>query len=109
MFGGLNASVRYERICNGLQMLACRFKMLEKSMPNNAAYQLISDELMFDKNPRLNLASFVTTWMELECDKLILQSLNKNYIDKDEYPVTTELQIWTLELLILICEIYIPM
>ena len=65
--------------------------MPEKSMPNNATYQLISDELMFDRNQRLNLASFVTTWMELECDKLILQSLNKNYIDKDEYLATTEL------------------
>ena len=47
--------------------------------------------IMLDRNARLNLASFVTTWMELECDKLILQSLNKNYIDKDEYPVTTKL------------------
>lgn len=69
-----------------------RYKMPEKSMPNNAAYQLISDELMLDKSPRLNLASFVTTWMEPECDMLISQSLNKNYIDMDEYPVTTELQ-----------------
>ncbi|GLJ20663.1 hypothetical protein SUGI_0376240 [Cryptomeria japonica] len=69
-----------------------RYKMPEKSMPKDAAYQLISDELMLDKNPRLNLASFVTTWMEPECDKLILESLNKNYIDIDEYPVTSELQ-----------------
>ncbi|KAH9319073.1 hypothetical protein KI387_020842, partial [Taxus chinensis] len=69
-----------------------RYKMPEKSMPKDAAYQLISDELMLDKNPRLNLASFVTTWMEPEYDKLILQSLNKNYIDMDEYPVTSELQ-----------------
>ncbi|KAJ6766768.1 GLUTAMATE DECARBOXYLASE [Salix purpurea] len=43
-------------------------------------------------NPRLNLASFVTTWMEPECDKLIMASVNKNYVDMDEYPVTTELQ-----------------
>jgi len=40
----------------------------------------------------LNLASFVTTWMEPECDKLIMAALNKNYIDMDEYPITTELQ-----------------
>ena len=57
-----------------------------------AAHQIISDELMLDGNPRLNLASFVTTWMEPECDRLILSALNKNYIDMDEYPVTTELQ-----------------
>ena len=47
---------------------------------------------MLDGNPRLNLASFVTTWMEPECDKLMMSSINKNYVDMDEYPVTTELQ-----------------
>ncbi|KAI4388889.1 hypothetical protein MLD38_001178 [Melastoma candidum] len=46
-----------------------RFKMQENSIPKEAAYQIINDELMLDGNPRLNLASFVTTWMEPECDK----------------------------------------
>ncbi|KAJ9678071.1 hypothetical protein PVL29_022835 [Vitis rotundifolia] len=66
--------------------------MPERSIPKEAAFQIISDELMLDGNPRLNLASFVTTWMEEECDKLIMASVNKNYVDMDEYPVTTELQ-----------------
>lgn len=66
--------------------------MPESSIPKEAAYQIINDELMLDGNPRLNLASFVTTWMEPECDKLIMDSINKNYVDMDEYPVTTELQ-----------------
>ncbi|KAL0449662.1 UNVERIFIED_CONTAM: Glutamate decarboxylase [Sesamum latifolium] len=69
-----------------------RFKMAEHSIPKEAAYQIINDELMLDGNPRLNLASFVTTWMEPECDKLIMAAINKNYVDMDEYPVTTELQ-----------------
>ncbi|XP_055828188.1 glutamate decarboxylase [Solanum dulcamara] len=69
-----------------------RFKMPENSIPKEAAYQIINDELMLDGNPRLNLASFVTTWMEPECDKLMMDSINKNYVDMDEYPVTTELQ-----------------
>eukprot|EP00258_Populus_trichocarpa_P004179 XP_002305926.3 glutamate decarboxylase [Populus trichocarpa] len=69
-----------------------RFRMPENSIPKEAAYQIINDELMLDGNPRLNLASFVTTWMEPECDKLIMASVNKNYVDMDEYPVTTELQ-----------------
>ncbi|KAL2527952.1 Glutamate decarboxylase 1 [Forsythia ovata] len=69
-----------------------RFKMQENSIPKEAAFQIINDELMLDGNPRLNLASFVTTWMEPECDKLIMDSINKNYVDMDEYPVTTELQ-----------------
>ncbi|XBI92529.1 hypothetical protein VPH35_029568 [Triticum aestivum] len=69
-----------------------RFRMPEQSIPKDAAYQIINDELMLDGNPRLNLASFVTTWMEPECDKLIQDSVNKNYVDMDEYPVTTEFQ-----------------
>jgi glutamate decarboxylase len=60
----------------------------EKSMDSRAAYQLIHDELNLDGNPALNLASFVTTWMEDEAQKLIMESLNKNYIDTDEYPQT---------------------
>uniref|UniRef100_A0A0D3H165 Glutamate decarboxylase n=1 Tax=Oryza barthii TaxID=65489 RepID=A0A0D3H165_9ORYZ len=63
-----------------------RFRMPEQSIPREAAYQIINDELMLDGNPRLNLASFVTTWMEPECDKLIMDSVNKNYVDMDEYP-----------------------
>uniref|UniRef100_A0A6N2KJE9 Glutamate decarboxylase n=1 Tax=Salix viminalis TaxID=40686 RepID=A0A6N2KJE9_SALVM len=51
-----------------------RFKMPENSIPKEAAFQIINDELMLDGNPRLNLASFVTTWMEPECDKLIMAS-----------------------------------
>ncbi|KAA8532390.1 hypothetical protein F0562_032441 [Nyssa sinensis] len=66
--------------------------MPENSIPKEAAYQIINDELMLDGNPRLNLASFVTTWMEPECDKLMMAAINKNYVDMDEYPVTTELQ-----------------
>ncbi|KAG0471005.1 hypothetical protein HPP92_015551 [Vanilla planifolia] len=69
-----------------------RFKMPEYPIPKEAAYQIINDELMLDGNPRLNLASFVTTWMEPECDHLIMASINKNYVDMDEYPITTELQ-----------------
>lgn len=76
-----------------------RFKMPENSIPKEAAYQIINDELMLDGNPRLNLASFVTTWMEPECDKLVMASINKNYVDMDEYPVTTELQVHKLTLI----------
>lgn len=69
-----------------------KFRLPDTSIPREAAYQIINDELMLDGNPRLNLASFVTTWMEPECDHLIMETINKNYVDMDEYPVTTELQ-----------------
>lgn len=55
-------------------------------MPPYVAKQLIEDELQTDGIPILNLASFVTTWMEPEADELIMQCLNKNFIDHDEYP-----------------------
>ncbi|KAK8472355.1 hypothetical protein PHAVU_002G185900 [Phaseolus vulgaris] len=65
--------------------------MPEHSMPKEAAYQNIHDELQLDAIPKLNLASFVTTSMEEECNKLIMESINKNYVDMDEYPITTDL------------------
>lgn len=69
-----------------------KYEFPEYSMPGSAAYQIIHDELNLDGNPALNLASFVTTWMEPEATKLICRTLDKNYIDQDEYPQTTELQ-----------------
>ncbi|MCE5214317.1 MAG: glutamate decarboxylase, partial [Methanobacterium sp.] len=60
--------------------------------PAQAAYQLIHDELNLDGNPSLNLASFVTTWMEPEANKLMMESADKNYVDNDEYPQTQKIQ-----------------
>lgn len=65
-----------------------KHKIPEKGMPANAAYQLVHDELNLDGNPSLNLASFVTTWMEPEAHKIIMANIHKNFIDHDEYPQT---------------------
>jgi len=69
-----------------------KYTLPKTSMPANAAYQLIHDELNLDANPALNLASFVTTWMEPEAIKLMNENLHKNYIDHDEYPQTEKIQ-----------------
>ncbi|MBW8059066.1 MAG: glutamate decarboxylase [Solirubrobacterales bacterium] len=61
------------------------------SMPARAAYQLIHDELNLDGNPALNLASFVTTWMEPEAQQLATETLNRNFVDQDEYPQTEQI------------------
>jgi glutamate decarboxylase len=61
------------------------------SMPARAAYQLIHDELDLDGNPALNLASFVTTWMEPEAQRLATETLNRNFVDQDEYPQTEKI------------------
>lgn len=55
------------------------------------AQQLVLDELNLDGNTRLNMASFVTTWMEPEADRLILEAMRKNFIDLDEYGQTAEI------------------
>ncbi|MFE9722433.1 glutamate decarboxylase [Streptomyces sp. NPDC005794] len=61
-------------------------------LPPSTAYQLVHDELMLDGNSRLNLATFVTTWMEPEAGVLMGECRDKNMIDKDEYPRTAELE-----------------
>ncbi|MFJ9556273.1 glutamate decarboxylase [Nocardiopsis sp. NPDC101807] len=57
-----------------------------------AAYQLVHDELMLDGVSRMNLATFCTTWSEPEVHRLMDEALDKNMIDKDEYPQTAELE-----------------
>ncbi|MFC6595101.1 glutamate decarboxylase [Kitasatospora paranensis] len=67
-------------------------KLPDGPMTPSAAYQLIHDELMLDGNARLNLATFVTTWMEPQARVLMAECVDKNMIDKDEYPQTAELE-----------------
>ncbi|MGW0119097.1 glutamate decarboxylase [Streptomyces sp. NPDC003327] len=69
-----------------------RHRMPEGPLPPRSAYQLVHDELMLDGNSRLNLATFVTTWMEPQADVLMSECRDKNMIDKDEYPRTAELE-----------------
>jgi len=69
-----------------------KYEMPKEGMPAQAAYQLIHDELNLDGNPALNLASFVTTWMEPEADKLMMETIDKNYVDNDEYPQTQKIE-----------------
>jgi len=61
-------------------------------MAPDLAYQIIHDELMLDGNARLNVATFVSTWMEPEAQRLIAECSDKNMIDKDEYPQTAEIE-----------------
>jgi glutamate decarboxylase len=57
-----------------------------------AAYALIRDELLLDGNARQNLATFCTTWIEDEVKELMADAVDKNMIDKDEYPQTAEIE-----------------
>ncbi len=65
-----------------------KFAIPADGMSADAAYCLVHDELNLDGNPALNLASFVTPWMEPQADRLATETLGKNMIDQDEYPQT---------------------
>jgi glutamate decarboxylase len=69
-----------------------RHEIPDAEMAPDVAYQIIHDELMLDGNARMNLATFVTTWMEPQAERLMAECLDKNMIDKDEYPQTAELE-----------------
>ena len=69
-----------------------RYRLPAGPMDPETAYQLVRDELMLDGNARLNLATFVTTWMDPHADRLMAECAAKNMIDKDEYPQTAELE-----------------
>lgn len=72
--------------------VAPKFHMPEGSMPGEIAYQIVHDEAMLDGNSRLNLATFVTTWMDDNARKIMTETMDKNMIDKTEYPQTAEIE-----------------
>ena len=75
-----------------LSHIASKYNLPKEEMSPRDAYQLVHDELMLDGNSRLNLATFVTTWMEPEALQLMSETFDKNMIDKDEYPQTAEIE-----------------
>jgi glutamate decarboxylase len=56
------------------------------------AHEMIKSELLLDGQSRLNLATFVTTWMPSLGGVLMAETIDKNMIDKDEYPQTAEIE-----------------
>jgi glutamate decarboxylase len=62
-----------------------------ESLPETA-YQVVHDEAMLDGNSRLNLATFVGTWMDPHADRLYSETADKNMVDKDEYPQTAAIE-----------------
>lgn len=76
-----------------------RYRLPKGELSPATAYQIIHDELMLDGNARLNLATFVTTWMEPEAERLMSECADKNMIDKDEYPQTAELEMRCISML----------
>jgi glutamate decarboxylase len=75
------------------------FDFPQKEILPQTAYSLIHDELMLEGNSRLNLATFVTTWMEPAARELMAETFDKNMIDKDEYPQTAALEMRCVNML----------
>ena len=69
-----------------------KYTLNEQGKESKKCCNIIEKEMLFEANPQLNMATFVTTEMEPEATKLMQESINKNFIDKPIYPQTLELQ-----------------
>ncbi len=66
--------------------------LADHGLGEQTSYELISSELLLDGQARLNLATFVTTWMPSLAGRLMDETADKNIIDKDEYPQTAAIE-----------------
>ena len=69
-----------------------RFKFPRQEQEPRHAYAVVHDELMLDGNARQNLATFCQTWEEPEVHRLMDECIDKNIVDKDEYPQIAEIE-----------------
>ena len=69
-----------------------KYRFPEDEHEPRHVYQAVHDELMLDGNSRQNLATFCCTWTEPEVNRLMDECIDKNMIDKDEYPQTAEIE-----------------
>ncbi len=69
-----------------------KYRIPDKEQDPRHAYSVVHDELMLDGNSRQNLATFCQTWAEPEVHTLMDECMDKNMIDKDEYPQTAEIE-----------------
>ena len=69
-----------------------KYKFPDVEQAPRHAYTVVNDELMLDGNARQNLATFCQTWEEPEIHRLMNTCIDKNMVDKDEYPQTAEVE-----------------
>jgi len=69
-----------------------KYRLPEEENDPRHCYQVVHDELMLDGNSRQNLATFCQTWVDPEIHHLMDECVDKNMIDKDEYPQTAEIE-----------------
>jgi glutamate decarboxylase len=64
----------------------------ETGMSALDAMRMVALQLELEGDPQRNLATFVTTWMEPEAQRIIAENLHRNFIDHAEYPETAEIE-----------------
>src|SRR5512133_1611775 len=64
----------------------------EMGMTPVEAMRLVAEDLILEGDPARNLATYVTTWMEPEAQRIIAENLHRNFIDHAEYPRTAEIE-----------------
>lgn len=69
-----------------------KYRMPPNEQDSRHVAQVVHDELMLDGNSRQNLATFCQTWAEPEVRAIMASTLDKNMVDKDEYPQTAEIE-----------------
>ena len=69
-----------------------KYRIPDDEQEARTIVQLVTDELMLDGNSRQNLATFCQTWFEPEVLRVMALTVDKNMIDKDEYPQTAEIE-----------------
>ncbi|MDJ0379927.1 glutamate decarboxylase [Streptomyces sp. G-G2] len=69
-----------------------KYRMPEEHSPTEVVYSLLHNELLLDGNAAQNLATFCTTWSDDGARRLMNECIDKNMIDKDEYPQTAEIE-----------------
>jgi glutamate decarboxylase len=96
---GIHSGLSNKLSTINLPMEILRHELADHGIDAELAYDIIHEHLMLDGNSRLNLATFVSTWMEPQARRLMDECADKNMIDKDEYPQTAEIEERCLKIL----------
>lgn len=69
-----------------------RMKINKQPVEPRIAYEMIKEYLSIESNATQNLATFCQTYMEPMACQIMSETMEKNAIDKDEYPMTADLE-----------------
>ena len=69
-----------------------RTQMNDEPVEPRIAYEMIKEYLSIEGNATQNLTTFCQTYMEPMATRIMAEVMEKNAIDKDEYPMTADLE-----------------